>query len=368
MSKKIRVAIAGVGNCASSLIQGIFYYKEKGIENVEGIMFPDIGGYKPFDIEIVAAWDIDERKVGKDVSEAILSLPNCTTIFYKDIPKLGVKIRKGKVLDGVANHMKKFPPDKTFVLSSAKEDELEDVVAVLKEVNADVLINYVPVGSEMAARFYAEACLKAKVSFVNAMPAFIVSDPVWGERFEKEGIPAVGDDIKSQLGATILHRTLVQLFVDRGIPIRRTYQLNFGGNTDFLNMLERDRLQTKKISKTSAVKNLIPYEIGWENIHIGPSDWVPWLKDKKIAYIRIEGEHFGGVPLSVEVRLEVEDSPNSAGSVIDAVRCAKLAKDRKIGGPLISISAYTMKHPPKNFPDHIAKQMVLEFIQGIRER
>jgi myo-inositol-1-phosphate synthase len=368
MSKKVRLAIVGVGNCASSLVQGIYYYKEKGLNNVEGIMFSDIGGYKPFDIEIVAAWDIDERKVGKDVSEAIFSLPNCTTIFYKDVPKLGVKVRKGKILDGVADHMKNFPQDKTFVISSKKDDELEDVVAVLKDVGADVLINYVPVGSEMAARFYAEACLKAGVAFVNAMPTFIVSDPLWGEKFEKEGIPAVGDDIKSQLGATILHRTLIQLFVDRGIPIRRSYQLNFGGNTDFLNMLERDRLKTKKISKTEAVTSLIPYDIGWENIHIGPSDWVPWLRDKKIAYIRIEGEHFGGVPMSVEVKLEVEDSPNSAGSAIDAIRCAKLAKDRNIGGPLISISAYTMKHPPKQFPDHIAKQMVLEFIEGKRER
>jgi myo-inositol-1-phosphate synthase len=368
MSKKVRLAIVGVGNCASSLVQGIYYYKEKGLDNIEGIMFSDIGGYKPFDIEIVAAWDIDERKVGKDVSEAIFSLPNCTTIFYKDVPKLGVKVRKGKILDGVANHMKNFPEDKTFIISSEKEDELEDVVAVLKDVEADVLINYVPVGSEMAARFYAEACLKAGVAFVNAMPTFIVSDPLWGEKFEKEGIPAVGDDIKSQLGATILHRALVQLFVDRGIPIKRSYQLNFGGNTDFLNMLERDRLKTKKISKTEAVTSLIPYDIGWENIHIGPSDWVPWLKDKKIAYIRIEGEHFGGVPMSVEVKLEVEDSPNSAGSAIDAIRCAKLAKDRNIGGPLISISAYTMKHPPKQFPDHIAKQMVLEFIEGKREK
>jgi len=368
MSKKVRLAIVGVGNCASSLVQGIFYYKEKGIENIEGIMFSDIGGYKPFDIEVVAAWDIDERKVGKDISEAIFSYPNCTAIFYRDVPKLGVKVRKGKVLDGVAPHMKNFPEEKTFVLSSEKEDELEDIVAVLKDASADVLINYVPVGSEKAARFYAEACLKAGVAFVNAMPTFIVSDPLWGERFEKEGVPAVGDDIKSQLGATILHRALVQLFVDRGIPIKRSYQLNFGGNTDFLNMLERDRLKTKKVSKTEAVTSLIPYDIGWENIHIGPSDWVPWLRDRKIAYIKIEGEHFGGVPMSVEVKLEVEDSPNSAGSAIDAIRCAKLAKDRGIGGPLISISAYTMKHPPKQFPDYIARQMVLEFIEGKREK
>ncbi|MFN4197005.1 MAG: inositol-3-phosphate synthase [Caldimicrobium sp.] len=368
MSKKVRLAIVGVGNCASSLVQGIFYYKDKKLDDLRGIMFPDIGGYKPSDIEIVAAWDVDKRKVGKDLSEAIFSPPNCTTVFYPDVPKLGVKVRMGKVLDGVAEHMKYQPEELTMVLAEEKEDELEDVVAHLKDVSADVLISYVPVGSEEAARFYAEACLKAGVAFVNAMPTFIVSDETWGKRFEKEGIPAVGDDIKSQLGATILHRTLVQLFVDRGIPIKRTYQLNFGGNTDFLNMLERGRLKTKKISKTEAVTSVLPHSIGWENVHIGPSDWVPWLKDRKIAYIRIEGEHFGGVPMSVEVKLEVEDSPNSAGSAIDAIRCAKLAKDRGIGGPLISISAYTMKHPPKQFPDYIAREMVLEFIQGKRER
>lgn len=368
MSKRVRLAIVGVGNCASSLIQGIFYYREREEANFQGLMFPDIGGYKPGDIDVVAAWDVDERKVGRDVSEAIFSPPNCTTIFYRDVPNLNVRVRKGKVLDGVAAHMKDFPSERSFVLSSEREDELEDVVAHLKEVQADVLISYVPVGAEASARFYAEACLRAGVAFVNAMPTFIVSDEGWSKRFEESGIPAVGDDIKSQLGATILHRTLVQLFIDRGIPVKRTYQLNFGGNTDFLNMLERGRLATKKISKTEAVSSLIPYDIGWENIHIGPSDWVPWLKDKKIAYIRIEGEHFGGVPMSVEVKLEVEDSPNSAGSAIDAIRCAKLAKDRGVGGPLISISAYTMKHPPKQFPDHVAREMVMEFIQGKRER
>ncbi len=368
MTQKIRLAIVGLGNCASSLIQGIFYYQDKKEEEIQGIMFPDIGGYKPSDIEVVACWDIDARKVGQDVASAIFALPNCTTIFYRDIPPLGVKVRKGPVLDGYAEHMKEFPPDKSFVLSEEKEDSLEDVVAVLKETKADVLINYVPVGSERAARFYAEACLKAGVAFINAMPIFIVSNPEWGKLFEKAGIPAVGDDIKSQLGATILHRALVQLFVDRGIPIKRTYQLNFGGNTDFLNMLERARLSSKKVSKTSAVTSLIPYEVVWENVHIGPSDWVPWLRDKKIAYIRIEGEHFGGVPMSVEVKLEVEDSPNSAGSAIDAIRCAKLAKDRGIGGPLLSISAYTMKHPPEQIPDYIARQRVLDFIEGKIER
>lgn len=254
---KIRVAIAGVGNCASSLIQGIYYYA-KYREGVSGLMFEDVGGYKPWDIEVVAAWDIDARKVGKDLSEAIFSLPNCTTTFEPNIPRMGVVVRKGKVLDGYASHMANYPPERSFVLSDEKEDELEDVVRILKETQADILINYVPVGSEQAARFYAEACLRAGVSFINGMPTFIVSDPEWAKRFESEGIPVVGDDIKSQVGATILHRTLVQLFLDRGVKIDRTYQLNFGGNTDFLNMLERERLKTKKVSKTEAVSSLIP--------------------------------------------------------------------------------------------------------------
>ncbi len=366
--KKVLVAVVGVGNCASALIQGIFYYKEKGLEAAQGVMFPDIGGYRPWDVEVVAAWDIDARKVGKDVSEAIFALPNCTTVFYPDVPKLGVTVRKGKVLDGVASHMKEFPEDKTFVISDAKEDDLEDVVSVLKECGADVLINYVPVGSEKSARFYAEACLKAGVSFVNAMPTFIVSDPEWGRRFTEVGIPAVGDDIKSQVGATIVHRVLTKLMVDRGVPVKRTYQVNFGGNTDFLNMLARERLKTKKISKTEAVSSIMPYDIGNDNIHIGPSDWVPWLKDRKIAYIRLEGELFGGVAMYIELKLSVEDSPNSAGSAMDAIRCVKLARDRGIAGPLISISAYTMKHPPKQYPDYLARQMVIEFIEGKRER
>jgi len=364
---KIRVAIAGVGNCASSLIQGIYYYA-KYREGVSGLMFEDVGGYKPWDIEVVAAWDIDARKVGKDLSEAIFSLPNCTTTFEPNIPRMGVVVRKGKVLDGYASHMANYPPERSFVLSDEKEDELEDVVRILKETQADILINYVPVGSEQAARFYAEACLRAGVSFINGMPTFIVSDPEWAKRFESEGIPVVGDDIKSQVGATILHRTLVQLFLDRGVKIDRTYQLNFGGNTDFLNMLERERLKTKKVSKTEAVSSLIPYDMDSMNIHIGPSDWVPWLKDRKKAYIRVEGRLFGDVPMYVEVKLDVEDSPNSAGSMIDAVRCCKLARDRGIGGPLYSISAYTMKHPPIQYPDWQARKMVEEFIRGERER
>ena len=368
MSKKIKIAIAGVGNCASALIQGIHYYRKHQDKDVSGLMFEDVGGYKPWDIEVVAAWDIDARKVGKDLSEAIFAPPNCTTIFEPDIPKTGVKVRMGKVLDGFAPHMADYPPDRSFVPADEREDELEDVVRVLKETGAEILVNYVPVGSEQAARFYAEACLRAGVSFINGMPTFIVSDPEWAKKFEEEGIPVVGDDIKSQVGATIVHRTLVQLFTDRGVKIERTYQLNFGGNTDFLNMLERSRLKTKKISKTSAVESLIPYQIGDGNIHIGPSDWVPWLKDRKIAYIRLEGRLFGDVPMYVELKLDVEDSPNSAGSMIDAIRCCKLAKDRGIGGPLYSISAYTMKHPPVQYPDWQARKMVEEFIRGERQR
>ncbi len=368
MGKKIKVAIVGVGNCASALVQGIYYYQRNRGQGVSGLMFEDVGGYKPWDIEVVAAWDIDARKVGKDLSEAIFSPPNCTAVFEPNVPKAGVKVRMGKVLDGFAEHMAHYPPDRSFVLAEEKEDELEDIVRVLKETGAEVLINYVPVGSEEAARFYADACLKAGVSFINGMPTFIVSDPEWAKKFEKEGIPVVGDDIKSQVGATIVHRTLVQLFLDRGVKLDRTYQLNFGGNTDFLNMLERSRLKTKKVSKTQAVESLLPYEIGDMNIHIGPSDWVPWLKDRKVAYIRLEGRLFGDVPMYLELRLDVEDSPNSAGSMIDAIRCCKLARDRGIGGPLYSISAYTMKHPPIQYPDWQAKRMVEEFIRGERER
>ena len=366
--KKVRVAIAGVGNCASSLIQGIFYYKEKKDVDVSGLMHEEIGGYKPWDLEIVAAWDIDARKVGYDISEAIFNPPNCTATFKKDIPKLNVKVRKGKVLDGYPEHMKNYPPENAFVLSDEKEDSLDTVVDVLKESKADVLINYVPVGAEKAARFYAEACLKAGVSFINCMPTFIVSDEEWAKKFEIEGIPVIGDDIKSQVGATITHRVLTQLLLDRGVKIDKTYQLNVGGNTDFLNMLERSRLATKKKSKTEAVSSLIPYEIDSRNIHIGPSDYVPWLKDRKIAFIRIEGRLFGDVPMHLELRLDVEDSPNSAGVAIDAIRCAKLARDRGVGGALYSISAYTMKHPPIQYPDWKAKQMVEEFILGKREK
>ncbi|HEX17477.1 MAG TPA: inositol-3-phosphate synthase [Thermoplasmatales archaeon] len=362
---KIKVAIFGVGNCASSLIQGIYYYRDKNPEDAIGLMHWDIGGYKPYDIEVVAAVDIDRRKVGKDVSEAIFERPNCTTIFCRDIPKMGVEVVMGKILDGVAPHMKNYPDDYTFVPSNGKE---VDIVDLLKESGAEIAINYLPVGSEEATRYYANCCLDAGVAFVNCMPVFIASNKEFARRFEEKNLPVVGDDIKSQIGATIIHRTLAKLFTDRGVKIDRTYQLNVGGNTDFLNMLAKERLKSKKISKTEAVQSVLDVPLDSRNIHIGPSDYVPWLNDRKLCFLRIEGRIFGDVPVDLELRLNVEDSPNSAGSAIDAIRCCKLALDRGIGGPLISISAYTMKHPPVQYPDDVAREMVKEFIQGKRER
>jgi len=364
----VKIAIIGVGNCASSLVQGIYYYRDKDPDDVNGLMHWDIGGYKPYDIEVVAAIDIDKRKVGKDISEAIFAKPNCTTVFYKDVPKMGVEVVMGKVLDGVAPHMKNYPEDRTFIVADAKEAEKEDIVKVLEDSGAEVALNYLPVGSEEATKFYAECCLEAGVGLVNCIPVFIASNDSWAKRFEKKGIPIVGDDVKSQVGATITHRVLAKLFSDRGVKIDRTYQLNVGGNTDFLNMLARDRLNSKKISKTEAVQSVMNTRLDSDNIHIGPSDYVPWLNDNKLCFLRLEGRLFGDVPMNLELRLSVEDSPNSAGCAIDAIRCCKLAMDRGIGGPLISISAYTMKHPPQQFPDSVAKEMVEEFIQGKRER
>ncbi|MCD6411427.1 MAG: inositol-3-phosphate synthase [Thermoplasmata archaeon] len=364
----VKIAIIGVGNCASSLVQGIYYYRDKNPDDVNGLMHWDIGGYKPYDIEVVAAIDIDKRKVGKDVSEAIFAKPNCTTVFYKDVPKMGVEVVMGKVLDGVAPHMKNYPEDRTFIVADAKEAEKEDIIDVLEDSGAEVALNYLPVGSEEATKFYAECCLEAGVGLVNCIPVFIASNDSWARRFEKKGIPIVGDDVKSQVGATITHRVLAKLFSDRGVKIDRTYQLNVGGNTDFLNMLARDRLNSKKISKTEAVQSVMNSRLDSDNIHIGPSDYVPWLNDNKLCFLRLEGRLFGDVPMNLELRLSVEDSPNSAGCAIDAIRCCKLAMDRGIGGPLISISAYTMKHPPQQFPDSVAKEMVEEFIQGKRER
>lgn len=365
---KIKIAIVGVGNCASALLQGIEFYKKKLYNPSEehiGLMNYNIGGYIPEDIEAVAAFDIDQRKVGHPLSEAIFALPNCTTCFCPNVDNNGVMVSMGKALDGIAPHMKTYPHDNTFVLANHKACDVEQV---LIDSGAEILLNYLPVGSEQGARYYAQCCLNTGVSFINCMPVFIVSDKEWDAKFEKKGIPIVGDDIKSQVGATILHRSLVKLIEDRGAKIDRTYQLNTGGNTDFLNMLVQERLKTKRISKTKAVLSIMNNPLPAGNIHIGPSDYVPWQKDNKVCFIRIEGRKFGGIPFNLELRLSVEDSPNSAGVVIDAIRCCKLARDRGIGGGLTSIAAYTMKHPPVQYPDSEGKRMVREFIEGKRER
>lgn len=362
--RDIRVAVVGIGNCASSLIQGIHYYSGKRKENI-GLMHYDICGYKPGDIKIVAAFDIDKRKVGRSLEEAIFSLPNCTKTIESELPSSNVTVSMGCTLDGVSPHMKRYPEEKTFIVSREKPS---DVVKILKASGAEILINYLPVGSEKAAKFYAQCCLNSGVSFINCIPVFIASDAEWAKKFRQKRIPIVGDDVKSQIGATIIHRNLVKLFHDRGVAIDRTYQLNTGGNTDFLNMLNRERLVSKKISKTEAVQSMLNVPMPTENIHIGPSDYVPWQKDNKVCFIRLEGRIFGDVPINLELRLSVEDSPNSAGCMIDAIRCCKVARDRGIGGVLESVSAYTMKHPLKQYPDEIARTMMEEFIRGERER
>jgi myo-inositol-1-phosphate synthase len=328
-------------------------------------MHYEICGYTPKNIKVVAAFDVDRRKVGRPVEEAIFANPNCTKTIEKDVPASDVLVSMGRVLDGISPHMKNYPENRTFVLS---DKEPEDVISVLKEKNVEILVNYLPVGSEEASRFYANCCLESGVSLINCIPVFIASDKEWIKRFEEKNIPIVGDDVKSQIGATIIHRSLVKLFDDRGVKIDRTYQLNTGGNTDFLNMLNRDRLVSKKISKTEAVQSSLNMPMLSEDIHIGPSDYVPWQNDNKVCFIRIEGRIFGDVPINLELRLSVEDSPNSAGCMIDAIRCCKVARDREIGGALESISAYTMKHPFNQFPDNEAREMVEAFIRGERER
>jgi myo-inositol-1-phosphate synthase len=363
----IKVAIVGVGNCASSLVQGIEYYKGKDAIDAVGLMHWDIGGYRPFDIEVVAAFDIDRRKVGKDISDAVFALPNCTHVFCRDLPLKGVTVKMGKVMDGFSGHMKGYADKYTFVLSDEPEPTREEVVKAFKKSGADMLLNYLPVGSEEATRFYAECAIDAGLGFINNMPVFLASDPGWASRFEKKGLPLIGDDIKAQLGATITHRSLSELFKKRGVRLDRTYQLNTGGNTDFLNMLNRNRLASKKKSKTEAVQSVLSERLDDENIHIGPSDHVPWQKDNKVCFIRMEGRLFGDVPMNLELRLSVEDSPNSAGVVIDAVRCCKLALDRGRGGVLYSPSAFFMKHPPRQFGDDEAFRMTHEFIEGKRE-
>ena len=365
---KIKLAIAGVGNCASSLLQGIEYYrqlaKSRGKREL-GLMHYSLGGYVPSDLEVVAAFDIDQRKVGKPFSKAVFAPPNCTQTVCRKIRGRNVTVQMGPVMDGYASHMKTFPKDQVFVPSKRKPC---DVGRVLKATGAEILVCYLPVGSERAVRFYADCCLKTGVSFVNCIPVFIVSDKAYAAKFKRKGIPIVGDDIKAQVGATIVHRTLTKLFEDRGVKLDRTYQLNTGGNTDFLNMLKRERLVSKKISKTEAVQSQLAEPLPSDDVHIGPSDYVPWQKDNKVCFIRMEGRGFAGVPLNLELRLSVEDSPNSGGVAIDAIRCCKVARDRCVGGPLTSVSAYTMKHPPIQFSDTDARDRVEQFITGDIER
>jgi myo-inositol-1-phosphate synthase len=365
---RIKLAIVGVGNCASSLLQGIEYYKDQSPETSAGLIHWEVGGYGPSDIDVVTAFDIDVRKVGKDIAEAIFEAPNCTARFSPNVSKTGVRVRMGAVLDGVAEHMAEHPEERTFLLSDEDESGAEEIIDVLRRSGAEVMVNYLPVGSEQAARFYAECALAAGCAFVNCIPVFIASDPAFARRFAEAGLPIVGDDIKAQLGATITHRTLTDLFSKRGVNLSRTYQLNTGGNTDFLNMLNRSRLISKKESKTEAVQSVTGTRLDDENIHIGPSDYVAWQNDNKVCFLRMEGELFGGVPMNLELRLSVEDSPNSAGVAVDAIRFAKLALDRGIAGALESPSAYLMKHPPRQFTDDEAYHMTEAFRAGRRER
>jgi len=356
----VRVAIVGVGNCATSLIQGVEYYKDADPEgNVPGLMHVKFGQYHVNDIEFVAAFDVDAKKVGFDLSEATQASEN-NTIKIADVPPTGITVQKGHTLDGLGKYYRE-----TIEESDAPA---VDIVQILKDTQADVLVSYLPVGSEEADKFYAQCAIDAKVAFVNALPVFIASDPEWAKKFEDAGVPIIGDDIKSQVGATITHRVMAKLFQDRGVVLDRTYQLNVGGNMDFKNMLERDRLESKKVSKTQAVTSNIDHDLGAKNVHIGPSDYVQWLDDRKWAYVRLEGRAFGDVPLNLEYKLEVWDSPNSAGIIIDAIRAAKIAKDRGVGGALLSASSYLMKSPPEQRPDDLGREMLEKYISGELER
>lgn len=354
--KKIRVAIIGAGNCASSLVQGLYYYQNaQNDQVVPGLMHVHLGGYHISDIEISAAFDVVEGKVGKDLSEALFAHPNNTYKFC-DIPYMNVPVHRGMTHDGLGKYLSQ--------IVSKAPGPTDDVVGILKETQTDMIINYLPVGAEMATKWYMEQALRAGVGVINCVPVFIASSPYWSERFREAGLPIIGDDIKSQVGATITHRVLTSLFVDRGVKLDHTYQLNFGGNTDFMNMLERERLESKKISKTGAVTSMLPYEMAEEDIHVGPSDYVPWLQDRKYCYIVMEGTTFGDVPLKAEVKLEVWDAPNSAGVVIDAIRCLKLAKDRSMSGPILAPSSYFMKTPPEQYKDEQARALTEAFISG----
>ena len=354
---KIRIAIAGVGNCASSLVQGIHYYSA-GADTV-GLLHPSLGGYRVEDIEVVAAFDIDVRKVGRPLEQAIFAPPNNTKVFRRDIPASGVTVVMGNILDGVADHMADYPPHQRFEPSNAKP---VDPAEALRESGAEILVNYLPVGSELATAWYAQACLDSGVSLVNCIPVFIVSNPDWSAKFKRAGIPCVGDDVKAQVGATITHRTLAKLFNDRGVRIDSTYQINTGGNTDFLNMLNRRRLVSKKISKTEAVQSQLDVPLDPDQIHIGPSDFVPFQRDNKVCFLRVQGTGFGGVPMELELRLSVEDSPNSAGVVVDAIRACKLAREAGFSGPIDPVCSWTMKHPPIQTPDVDAHRAMEEFV------
>jgi len=356
----VRVAIVGVGNCASSLVQGVHYYKDADPAiRVPGLMHVQFGPYHVRDVEFVAAFDVDAKKVGRDLAEAIVASEN-NTIKICDLPPTGVTVQRGHTLDGLGEYYQE--------IITESDDEPSDVVQALRDARADVLVSYLPVGSEAADRFYAQCAIDAGVAFVNALPVFIASDPVWAAKFTEAGLPIVGDDIKSQVGATITHRVMAKLFEDRGVELLRTYQLNVGGNMDFMNMLERKRLQSKKISKTQSVTSQIPHEMARADVHIGPSDHVPWLDDRKLAFVRLEGKSFGDTPLNLEYKLEVWDSPNSAGVIIDAIRAAKIALDRGIGGPLLSASSYFMKSPPEQYSDDDARDAVDKFIRGEGDR
>ncbi len=363
---KIPIAIVGVGNCASSLVQGISFYRDTPSNGAAvGLMHPLIGPYRPNDIAVVAAFDIDRRKVGLDVNQAIFAPPNCTKVFCAQIPTTGAIVKMGCVFDGYPAHMAEHDPLRAF-MPLKKESTREQIIDELRESGAQIMVNYLPVGSEEATRFYAACALEAGLAFVNNIPVFIASDPTWVKRFEEKKLPLIGDDIKAQMGATIVHRTLVDLFRKRGVKIDRTYQLNTGGNTDFLNMMDRARLKSKKTSKTEAVQSVIGKRLTDENIHIGPSDYVPWQNDNKICFIRVEGRLFGDVPMEIDLKLSVEDSPNSAGVAIDSIRCCKLALDRGQGGVLHPVSAFFCKHPPVQMTDDNAYTAVEEFIHGGR--
>lgn len=358
----IKIGIIGVGNCASALLQGVHYYRGKSISDTVGILNWSINGFTPADIEVVAAFDIDRRKVGRDVHDAIFERPNCTQRFVEHMPSAGVQVSMGKILDGISEHMKNYESDYTFLLCDETEANKEDVIEILNNSGVEILLNYLPVGSEAATRFYAECALEAGVAFINNIPVFIASDPHWAEKFESKNIPIIGDDIKSQVGATIVHRALTTLFEKRGVKLEKTYQLNTGGNTDFLNMLDRQRVNNKKQSKTAAVQAVLEKKLEDRNIHVGPSDYVPWLNDNKVCFIRMEGKIFGEMPMNLELRLSVEDSPNSAGAAIDCIRLCKLAIDRNIGGVLEVPSAYYCKHPPVQYADDAAFSLLKDFI------